>query len=34
MAARFPAWTEHARAMAARPAVQAVFAREGLDLPR
>lgn len=33
MAARFPAWTAHARAMAERPAVQAVFAREGLDLP-
>lgn len=29
----FPAWTAHARAMAARPAVQAVFAREGLRLP-
>ena len=34
MAERFPAWTAHARAMAERPAVQAVFAREGLDLPR
>ncbi|WP_375453523.1 glutathione S-transferase family protein [uncultured Methylobacterium sp.] len=33
MAGRFPAWTAHARAMAARPAVRAVFAREGLDLP-
>ncbi|WP_019904457.1 glutathione S-transferase N-terminal domain-containing protein [Methylobacterium sp. 77] len=33
MAERFPHWTAHARAMAARPAVQAVFAREGLDLP-
>jgi len=33
MAERFPAWTAHARAMAARPAVQAVFAREGLKLP-
>lgn len=34
MAERFPAWTAHARAMAERPAVQAVFAREKLDLPR
>jgi len=33
MASRFPHWTAHARAMARRPAVQAVFAREGLDLP-
>ena len=33
MAGRFPAWTAHARAMAGRPAVRAVFAREGLDLP-
>lgn len=33
MAARFPAWTAHARSMAARPAVQAVFARERLELP-
>ena len=33
MPARFPAWTAHARAMAGRPAVQAVFAREGLPLP-
>ena len=33
MADRFPHWTTHARAMAARPAVQAVFAREGLELP-
>jgi glutathione S-transferase len=33
MAARFPAWTAHARAMAARPAVRRAFAREGLDLP-
>lgn len=33
MAARFPAWTAHARAMAERPAVRAVFARETLDLP-
>lgn len=33
MAARFPHWTAHARAMARRPAVRAVFAREGLDLP-
>lgn len=34
MAERFPAWTAHARAMAERPAVRTVFAREGLDLPR
>ena len=34
MAGRFPAWTAHARAMAERPAVQAVFAKEGLELPR
>ena len=33
MAGRFPHWTAHARAMAQRPAVKAVFAREGLDLP-
>lgn len=33
MAGRFPHWTAHARAMAARPAVRAVFAREGLELP-
>ncbi|GJD44736.1 Glutathione S-transferase GST-6.0 [Methylobacterium cerastii] len=33
MPARFPAWTAHACAMAERPAVQAVFAREGLPLP-
>ena len=33
MPARFPAWTAHARAVAARPAVQTVFAREGLPLP-
>lgn len=33
MAGRFPAWTAHARRVAARPAVQAVLAREGLALP-
>lgn len=33
MAARFPAWTAHARRMAERPAVRTVFAREGLALP-
>jgi glutathione S-transferase len=33
MGARFPHWTAHARAMAERPAVRAVFAREGLELP-
>ena len=33
MAGRFPAWTAHAKRVAARPAVQAVFAREGLALP-
>lgn len=33
MAERFPHWTAHARAMAARPAVRAVFAREGVRLP-
>ncbi|KAB1071474.1 glutathione S-transferase family protein [Methylobacterium planeticum] len=33
MAGRFPAWTAHARAMAARPAVQRAFHREGLPLP-
>ena len=30
---RFPAWTRHARAMAERPSVRAVFEREGLELP-
>jgi glutathione S-transferase len=30
MAKEFPAWTAHARRMAARPAVQRVLAREGL----
>lgn len=34
MEGRYPAWTAHARAMAARPAVQRVFEREGLTLPR
>lgn len=34
MAGRFPAWTAHARRVAERPAVQAVFARERLPLPR
>ncbi|HET9903377.1 MAG TPA: glutathione S-transferase family protein [Xanthobacteraceae bacterium] len=29
----FPAWTEHARRMAERPAVKTVFEREGLELP-
>jgi glutathione S-transferase len=33
MANRFPAWTAHARRLAERPAVRAVFAREGLTLP-
>ena len=33
MAARFPAWTAHARGMAERPAVRRVFEREGLRLP-
>lgn len=33
MGARFPAWTAHARAMAGRPAVRQVLAREGLALP-
>ncbi|GJD52274.1 Glutathione S-transferase GST-6.0 [Methylobacterium crusticola] len=33
MAARFPYWTDHARRMAERPAVQRAFAREGLALP-
>jgi len=33
MARDLPAWTAHARRMAARPAVQAAFAREGLELP-
>ncbi|WP_298966623.1 glutathione binding-like protein [uncultured Methylobacterium sp.] len=33
MAALFPHWTAHARRMAQRPAVQRVFAREGLALP-
>jgi glutathione S-transferase len=33
MAGRFPAWTAHARRVAARPAVQAVLAREGLSVP-
>jgi glutathione S-transferase len=33
MASRFPAWTAHARRLAERPAVQAVFAREALQLP-
>ncbi|ACA18150.1 Glutathione S-transferase domain [Methylobacterium sp. 4-46] len=33
MARLFPHWTAHARRMAARPAVQRVFAREGLALP-
>ncbi|MDP4023909.1 glutathione S-transferase N-terminal domain-containing protein [Methylobacterium sp. NEAU 140] len=34
VAARFPAWTAHARRVAERPAVQAIFVREGLPLPR
>lgn len=33
MAKDFPAWTAHARRMAARPAVQRAFAAEGLELP-
>jgi len=33
MAERFPTWHAHARRVAERPAVQAVFAREGLALP-
>lgn len=33
MAGRFPAWTAHAKRVAARPAVQAVLAREGLAPP-
>ncbi len=33
MAGRFPAWTAHAKRVAARPAVQAVLAREGLTPP-
>ncbi|GJE58326.1 glutathione S-transferase family protein [Methylobacterium trifolii] len=33
MDGRFPAWSAHARAMAGRPAVRTVFAREGLALP-
>jgi glutathione S-transferase len=33
MARQFPYWTDHARRMAARPAVQRAFAREGLPLP-
>jgi glutathione S-transferase len=33
MARRFPYWTDHARRMAERPAVQRAFAREGLPLP-
>lgn len=33
MAAEFPNWTAHARRLAERPAVQRVFAREGLRLP-
>ncbi len=33
MARQFPYWTDHARRMAARPAVQRAFAREGLTLP-
>ncbi|MGE7154808.1 glutathione S-transferase family protein [Methylorubrum rhodesianum] len=33
MPAQFPAWTDHARRMAERPAVRAVFTREGLTLP-
>ncbi len=32
MAKDFPAWTAHARRMAARPAVERVLAREGLDV--
>jgi glutathione S-transferase len=33
MAQEFPRWTAHARRLAARPAVQRAFAREGLTLP-
>ena len=33
MAHDFPRWSEHARRMARRPAVQRVFATEGLQLP-
>ena len=33
MARQFPHWTDHARRMAERPAVQRAFAREGLPLP-
>lgn len=33
MAGDFPNWTAHARRMAARPAVQRAFGREGLTLP-
>jgi glutathione S-transferase len=33
MAKDFPNWTEHARRLAARPAVQRAFATEGLQLP-
>lgn len=33
MARDFPAWTEHARRMGERPAVQRVLAREGVALP-
>lgn len=33
MAQDFPNWTAHARRLAERPAVQRVFAREGLSLP-
>ncbi|GJD63052.1 glutathione S-transferase family protein [Methylobacterium frigidaeris] len=33
MARQFPSWTDHARRMAERPAVQRAFAREGLPLP-
>ncbi len=33
MARDFPHWTEHARRLAARPAVQKAFAAEGLKLP-
>ena len=33
MAKEFPNWTDHARRMAERPAVQKVFEREGLQLP-
>jgi glutathione S-transferase len=29
----FPRWTEHARRLAARPAVQRAFVSEGLTLP-